>query len=114
MRESGCRLTVFVFQIMTVGTTAMRRAVVTRAPALSSNATVAAASQITGPVMEIMTVETTVTRPTQTALIRVSILCTYLVMDHLLIVKCPDGFRKILAAVDYLLHEGNESKSLYN
>lgn len=73
MRESRCRLTVFVFQITTAGTTVMRQAVVTPVPALSSNVTAAAASQITGLVMEIMTVGTTATRPTQTAPIRVSV-----------------------------------------
>lgn len=74
MRASGCCVTVFVFQITTAGTTVMRQAAVIPAPALSSSVTVAAASQITGPVTEIMTVGTTVTRPTQTAPIRVSVL----------------------------------------
>lgn len=74
MWESGCCLTVFVFQITTAGTTVMRQAAATPAPALSSSVTAAAASQITGPVMEITTVGTTATRPTQTAPIRVSVL----------------------------------------
>lgn len=71
MQESGCCLTVFVFQITTAGTTVMRQAVVTPAPALSSSVTAAAASQITGRVMEIMTVGTTAMKPMQTAPIRV-------------------------------------------
>lgn len=73
MWESGCCFTVFIFQIMTAGTTATRRAVVTPAPALSSNVTAAAASRITGPVTETMTAGTTATRPMQTAPTRVSV-----------------------------------------
>lgn len=73
MVESGCCLTVFVFQITTAATTAMRQAVVTRAQALSLSATVGAASQTTGPVMGITTVATTATRPMQTAPTKVSV-----------------------------------------
>lgn len=69
--SGGC-LTLSVFQIMTAGTTVMRQDVVTPAPALSSNATVAAVYRITGPATAITTVATTVTRQTQTAPIRVS------------------------------------------
>lgn len=72
--ESGCCLTVFVFQITTAGTTATRQAVVTPALVLSSSVTAAAASQITGPATVITTAGTTATRPTQTAPIRVSVL----------------------------------------
>ncbi|MEQ2158503.1 hypothetical protein GOODEAATRI_013025, partial [Goodea atripinnis] len=64
--------------IMTVGTTAMKLGVGTPAPAPSSSVTAAAASQITGPVMEIMTVGTTATRPMQTAPTRVCVsICSF-------------------------------------
>lgn len=74
MGESGCCMTVFVFQIMTVVTTVMKQAVVTPAQALSLSVIAAAASQTTGPAMGIMTVGTTATRPMQTAPTRVSVL----------------------------------------
>lgn len=74
MEESGCSLTAFVFQTMTAETTVMKRAAVTPAPALSSNATVDAASRITGPVTGTTTAGTTATRPTRTAPTRVGVL----------------------------------------
>lgn len=58
-------------QTMTVGTTVMRPAAATPAPALNSSATVGAASLSTGPVMGTMTAETTVMRPMPTAPTRV-------------------------------------------
>lgn len=72
--DSGCCLTVFVFQITTAATTVMKQAVVTPVQALSLSVTAAAASQTTGPVTGIMTAGTIVTRPTQTAPTRVSVL----------------------------------------
>lgn len=74
LEESGCSLTVFVFQTMTAATTVTKRAAVTPAPALSSNVTAAAASRITGPATETTTAGTTAMRPTQTAPTRVSAL----------------------------------------
>lgn len=74
LEESGCSLTVFVFQTMTAATTVTKRAAVTPAPALSSNVTAVAASRITGPAMETTTAGTTAMRPTQTAPTRVSAL----------------------------------------
>lgn len=75
-RSGQCRvfaLTMFVFQITTVVTTAMKRAAVTPVLVLSLSATAAAASQTTGPATGIMTVGITVMRPTPTAPIKVSI-----------------------------------------
>lgn len=64
----------FVFQTTTVATTAMKRAAATPALALSSSVTAAAASQIIGPVMEIMTVEITAMKLMQTAPIEVGVM----------------------------------------
>lgn len=72
VREGVC-LTVLVFQITTVGTTAMKQAVATPAPVLSLSVTAAAAYPTTGPVTETMTVVTTVMRLMPTAPIRVSV-----------------------------------------
>lgn len=57
---------------MTVVITVMKPAVVIHAPALSLNVTAVAVYPTTGPVTGTTTVATTVTRPTQTALTRVS------------------------------------------
>lgn len=56
---------------MTAGITVTKQAAATPAPASSLNATVAAASQNTGPVTATMTVGTTVTRLTPTVPTRV-------------------------------------------
>lgn len=74
LEESGCSLTVFVFQTMTAATTVTKPAAVTPAPALSSNVTAVAASRITGPATETTTAGTTAMRPTRTAPTRVSAL----------------------------------------
>lgn len=72
-RRQVVALTLFVFQITTVETTAMKRAAVTPVQVLSLSVTVAAASLTTGPAMGIMTVGITVMRPTPTAPIKVSV-----------------------------------------